>query len=171
MIRSLLDKSTIRATLLLVGLAAFVASAQAQSPLVAQLEIFQVDQQEIGGQFFEQLVEVRSVSPGTLLEYVLTYRNISDQLLAGFEVRSPIPANTFFLAGSDALTVDHQFQVSLDDGETWLDNPPMQSSFDEQGNEVQEEVPASAFTDLRWLIKSALAQQQQVSISYRVVLR
>lgn len=142
--------------------------ALAQSPLAAQLEIFQVQQQVSAGQIYEQLVDVASVSPGTHLEYVLTYRNVSDQTLAGFEIQSPIPLNTFYLAGTVELLAEHQFQVSLDGGETWLEEPVMQTTIDPQGFEVLEEVPARNYTDLLWRISSTLLPQQQLQIRYRV---
>jgi hypothetical protein len=143
----------------------------AQSPLAAQLEIFEVQQLESAGQVFEQLVEVRSVNPGTLLEYVLIYRNVSDQLLAGFEVRSPVPANTYFVAESIDINAEHQLEVSLDGGETWQQQPIMQAVIDDQGLEVMQVVPPAEYTDLRWRILSALSPQQQVQISYRVRVR
>lgn len=145
-----------------------VHTVQAQSPLASQLEIFQIQRQVSAGQIYEQLIEVQSVSPGTQLEYVLTYRNVSDQTLAGFEIRSPVPLNTFYLAGTVELAAEHQFQVSLDGGETWLDEPVMQTVIDQQGFEAVEEVPTRNYTDLLWRISSVLLPQQQLQIRYRV---
>lgn len=139
-----------------------------QSPLVAQLEVFQVQELNIDGEIFEQITDVKSASPGTLLEYVLTYRNVSTQQLAGFEVLSPIPANTTYIADSMQINVDHQLQVSLDGGETWLEEPILQSVIDSEGMEVLETVPVTAYSNLRWQIFSMLAPQEQVRITYRV---
>lgn len=168
---SIIKRRLVRVVLCSIPSLLAINPALAQSPLAAQLEIFQVQQQVSAGQIYEQLVDVESVSPGTHLEYVLTYRNVSDQTLAGFEIQSPIPLNTFYLAGTVELVAEHQFQVSLDGGETWLEEPVMQTTIDPQGFEVLEEVPARNYTDLLWRISSALLPQQQLQIRYRVEVK
>lgn len=96
------------------------------APLQSVLEQFRVEARADGT---EALLPAEAVSPGQVLEYVVTYANQGDRPLSGLNFTLPVPETTVWLPGK---TVPEASAVVLADGQRFslaqfqaLENPPL----------------------------------------------
>ncbi|MEO0548288.1 MAG: hypothetical protein AAFZ91_00085 [Pseudomonadota bacterium] len=147
------------------AIGAFTAStlfgvANAQDALESSLSAFVVSSDDTGK---ETLVETEEIAPGETIEYVLTYKNVSDSALSGIVVSAPVPASTIFVADSASTDTDALFEVSADDGATWA-TPPLTRQTD-NGDEI---IPPAEYDMVRWTPEAAIEAGISWGFEYRI---
>lgn len=162
--------SIARYIVLCVAVLSFSFSAQAQGPLESVLEVFLVEQVSTGNGVEEKLVPVDQAEPGSTLEYVLTYKNISDQNLKGFVIKNPIPANTSYIGSSALSPKGAVFNVSIDYGSTYETAPVIRIVKDENGKDKEIVIPPDQYNSLRWVMQDSLGEGDVMSMRYRVII-
>lgn len=150
----------------------FSLSAMAQEgPLESLLSVYRVVVEEAGdGSTQESLVEAEEALPGESLEYVLSYRNVGDQVLRGFVIKNRIPDNTNYLGETDSANIGSEFLVSIDYGVTWEDVPVTRVVTDSTGAERTIVIPAEQYTNISWNISEDLAPESDFELRYRVTI-
>jgi uncharacterized repeat protein (TIGR01451 family) len=97
---------------------AFAAPAFAGPRITASIaQLREVVEQKDGARA-TRLVPARSVAPGDVVEYVITYRNEGDAPATDAVVEDPIPSGTVYLAGS-ARGEGAEIAFSSDGGKTF----------------------------------------------------
>lgn len=141
---------------------------EVQSPVDAVLEAFLVQVTESAdGTRVENLVPADVATPGDVIEYVVTYENVSESDVVGVIFNAPIPANTTYIDGSAAVSAEAAFEVLITD-EDWQSLPAYKTVVDESGNETRVEATASDYIELRWRINTNMAPETSIRTSYRV---
>lgn len=150
----------------------FSLSVAAQDgPLESLLSVYRVVVEESdNGTSQETLVEAEEALPGELLEYVLSYRNVGDQVLRGFVIKNRIPDNTNYLAETDAADIGAEFLVSIDYGVTWEDVPVTRVITDSTGAERTIVIPAEQYTNISWKVNEDLSPESDFELRYRVTI-
>jgi uncharacterized repeat protein (TIGR01451 family) len=103
------------------------------------------------------LVPARSVSPGDVIQYVLTYKNDGDQPAFGAVLEDPIPKGTTFLANS-ATGENADITFSNDGGKNFA--PPVKLTYEIRlpNGAVERRVATPAeYTHIRWTVKDVPA--------------
>ena len=140
----------------------------AESPIVSSMEAFIVDQDAEGN---EVLREADKALPNQVIEYRLNYANRSAQPINGLAVTGPIPESTVYIADTAATMARTNFKVSIDDGETWEDEPVLRLRKAQNGEMVQVVIPASEYTHVRWNAASPLLAEAEQQYRYRVKIQ
>lgn len=146
-----------------------VSSPVFADPLKSVLEQFLVVSETVKGKTKESLVPVETAEPGSVIEYVLTYTNTSDQPLAGFAIKTPVPTNTSYQADSDKASVKANFRVSIDNGKTF-EEEPVKRTVIENGVAKEIIIPAHEYDAVSWDVKKKLKAEKSMAMRYRVVI-
>jgi uncharacterized repeat protein (TIGR01451 family) len=151
------------------ALSASQASAQGLESMVA----FKVVETAEDGA--EQLIERDTVLPGETIEYALTHANTTEADLNGLSIVGPVPAGTTLNLGHEfsSLPAALEIQADLDpeiEGLEWSTLPAVRTVIDENGNSIEEPVPADAIAAIRWNLESALKGGEAALNTYRVVV-
>ncbi len=141
-------------------------------PLASLLDVYRVDKQVLGdGQLEEQLVSVEEAISGDTLEYVFSYKNVSEQVLSGFVIKNKIPEKTEFLPGSNSANIDSELLVSIDNGASWDTLPVTRVVADSGGEPRTIVIPPEQFTHISWRIAGGLPPEGEFELRYRVVVQ
>lgn len=110
---------------------------------------------------------VESVSPGSTLEYSVTYQNETPASLEQFAIVGPIPAGAHYLAGSQSISQQSVFEVQIgSDG--WAVPPVMREEAGEDGVVRAVKVDPSEYTAVRWRLAAPLAPGASANGAYQV---
>lgn len=155
------------AAALAAALAFSVAQAEVNTngPLVSNLAAMLVTTDTSTGQEVLQLTE--EVVPGDLIEYQITYTNVSQSPIGGVTVTGPMPPNTEYVAGSAAAVSGH-LEVSIDSGNSWEQEPVIRMEKNEVGQLVQVIIEPTEYTHVRWIGADPISPQNSVKYKYRV---
>lgn len=140
-------------------------AAYAEQPLVSRLQALVVTKADDGT---EQFKRADLASPGTVIEYRLSYENVGDDTLNGLVVSGPVPKGARYISGSSTTSTVHDFQVSVDGGATWHSEPLLRTIEGDDGRERTDVVPASEYTGVRWVTQQPLLAQSSQEYRYRV---
>lgn len=116
----------------------------------------------------EVVSPIADVAPGDVLEYQITYTNLSQSRLRDFQVDGPVPDSTDYL-GYAVGAPGASMQVSIDSGETWESEPVTRVIRNAEGRMEQVVIPQSEYTGIRW-IGGSLQAGQTARYSYRVIV-
>tara|TARA_R110002073_G_scaffold98339_4_gene225261 strand:- start:114 stop:611 length:498 start_codon:yes stop_codon:yes gene_type:complete len=163
-------KSILNLLAVLVFAFSLPSIASAQEPLESLMEVFLVEQVQTDDGIEESLVQVDEAAPESILEYVLTYTNTSDQSLNGFIIKNPVPANTSYMADTASSPEGARFLVSIDHGATFESEPVVRIVEDENGNEREVTISPDQYNALEWIVEQPLEAGQQMSMRYRVII-
>lgn len=108
-----------------------------------------------------------TIAPGGVIEYQLSYRNISDEALSDFVILGDVPEATIYIAGGSVDTVPAVFEVSVA-GIGWATPPIVRYVKDEAGALRSVNVPESEFEALRWRLAEPIIPGEEVSATYRI---
>lgn len=145
-----------------------VAKNASPAPLTNTMEAFLVQQNQQGK---EVLVRTNTAAPGDMLEYHLTYSNVSQQDLSGLVVTGPVPANTQYVGKSASRGQGANFVVSIDGGQTFEGEPVKRVVTDAQGRKKTVVIGPEKYTHVRWNLASALKSGMQNTYFYRVAVK
>lgn len=166
MIKKLVIASLFAASAL--GAYSVVAKNASPAPLTNKMEAYLV---QLNQQGKEVLVRTNTAAPGDMLEYHLTYSNVSKQDLDGLVVTGPVPANTKYVGQSASLAQGANFVVSIDGGETFEREPVKRMVVDAQGRKKQVIISPEKYTHVRWNLNTALKSGMQNTYFYRVAVK
>ena len=156
---------------LIIGLFFSLSAMAQEGPLESLLNVYRIEVEEADdGSIQETLVEAEEAAPGESLEYVLTYRNVGDQVLRGFVIKNRIPENTNYLGETDSANIGADFLVSIDYGVTWEDVPVTRVVTDSTGAERTIVIPPAQYTNISWLVNEDLAPESEFELHYRVTI-
>ena len=152
------------AILMLALLPSFATAQDGDAKIVSHIEAFTIAQTEDGA-------EVRgpadTISPGGIIEYEMTYKNISEDPLELFIIRGEVPRSTFYLSGEEDISVPAVFEVSVADL-GWNTPPIVRYVEYEAGILRPVEVSEEEFEALRWRLAEPITPGEEVSATYRI---
>lgn len=160
-----------KAYLVAMLVTAVVASSTAfssDSPLVNRLQAYLVQYDQSGN---EKLKSVNVAEPEQLIEYQLTYENISNAELEGLVITGPIPSSTEYQAKSAKTVVTSELLVSIDGGKTFESEPVKRTVRNAKGQEEVTIIPPSKYTHVRWKANEKLAAKSTQLFAYRVKVK
>jgi len=108
-----------------------------------------------------------TIVPGGIIEYAMSYRNTSDDVLSAITIDGPIPNNTAYVAGSQSVSEAAVFEAQAP-GVDWSVPPLLREEIAEDGTRRTVEVPEGEYTQIRWRVAEALQPGGSVSFVYRV---
>jgi uncharacterized repeat protein (TIGR01451 family) len=160
-----------RASLVFLALsllgAPFALTAQTpESPLASSLAVFVVETTEDGA---EALASRETINPGEVIEYQLTYENVSERPLRQIRAVGQIPAETAFIEGSPVPAGTYPIEYSLD-GVEFAAPPLTYEKVNEDGSTEEAVATPSMYRALRWTIPELAVGEKEV-LHYRVTVR
>jgi hypothetical protein len=144
-----------------------VAFAKA-NPLSTSMEAYTISVNKDGKEVATKSAEA---SPQQLIEYRVTYENKSQGALKGLAVTGPIPAATQYKGGSNTTKISANFMVSIDGGKTFEGEPVKRMIKDANGKTVEQTIPASRYTHIRWTPAAGINAGEKQLYSYRVQVK
>lgn len=156
--------------LVLAGLAlAGTAMAQdgeaaSEAKIESKIAAFTITLDENGN---ERRERATTVSPGGVIEYQLSYRNISGQPLSDFVILGDVPPATYYLSAERLDMPEAVFEVSVADI-GWGAPPLIRYVRDEAGIMRPVKVPEAEFEALRWRLAEPIIPGEEVSATYRI---
>lgn len=145
-----------------------LSAAYADEPIQGAMEAFVV---EVKGDR-ETLTEAKEVEPNQLVEYHLTYTNISETKINGLTVVGPVPEGTSYVSDTANADVAAALLVSIDGGKTFETEPVIRLETKESGEVVEKIVPPEEYTHLKWKAENAISPDGGTQFyTYRVRVR
>ncbi len=149
----------------------FSISILAQSPLQGSMVVSKIAKVK-GADGKEKLLrykDVETARPGETLEYLITYINISKQQLQNIQIIGPIPNTTYFLKNSLQTKNTTEFQVSIDNGLTFV-KPPAKKKVEIDKKVTLVEVTEKEWTHIQCLVPK-LDPAETAVVQYWVVVK
>lgn len=104
--------------------------------------------------------------PGDILLYTLTFSNPTARPMANVQLSNPLPTGLAFVSGSvRASRTDAVVEYSADGGATFSDRPTEIVTID--GQRARRAIPAERYTNVRWVVRGAVAPRSVVTAEYR----
>ena len=118
----------------------------------------------------EQLIETSTIEPGQTVQYDLAYTNQSTEALLDLVINGPIPASTYYLAGTVRNPEGITPLFSADGGETFGTEPITIVTTLEDGSTIRREARPDEYTHIQWQVPS-LKAGSSTHFYYRVQVR
>jgi hypothetical protein len=161
--------NTIASLLVAASLAISATVAVAKSsPIKTQMEAYTISIDKDGNEIASKSFEA---SPKQIIEYRVTYENISKGLLSGLKIKAPIPASTTYKQNSNKTEVASTFMVSIDGGKTFESEPVKRMVKNADGEMVEKIIPASKYTHVSWSPKAGIKANEKQLYTYRVAVK
>ena len=138
------------------------------NPLATKMEAYTISVNKDGKEVATKSAEA---SPKQLIEYRVTYKNMSKGSLKGLAVTGPIPASTHYKGGSNNTKISANFMVSIDGGKNYEREPVKRMVKDASGKMVEKIIPASRYTHVRWIPSAGISAGEKQLYSYRVQVK
>ncbi len=138
------------------------------NPLATQMEAYTISINKSGQEVATKSAEA---SPKQLIEYRVTYENVSQSPLKGLAVTGPIPASTHYKGGSNNTKIASNFMVSIDGGKSFEGEPVKRMVKDANGKMVEKIIPTSRYTHVRWVPGAGISAGEKQLYSYRVQVK
>lgn len=104
--------------------------------------------------------------PGDVLHYTLTFSNPTARAVSNVQLSNPLPAGLAFVVGSVGASRDDAIaEYSADGGRTFSARPTETVTVD--GRAESRAVPADRYTNVRWVVRGAVAPRSVVTAEYR----
>lgn len=146
----------------------FLANAvAADAKVTSTLEAVQVIQAEDGTVDYASAEEA---SPGAVIEYRLTYENVSDEPLDGFVISAKVPPQTIFTGEANGPSQDFLKEVRVA-GIGWATPPVYREITDDTGAVQRVLVGEHEYEGIRWKLSGSFPAGKKVSASYQVKIR
>ena len=116
----------------------------------------------------EVLVPIpKSVNPGDIIEYQITAKNTSKEVLRNVEIKALIPKGTEYIQKSATPTPKPLF--SIDGGKTYS-HEPIKYKVKENGKIVEKVATPDMYTNIKWILPS-LSPLEEVKLRYKVKVK
>ena len=144
-----------KTTAAVLRLAAVAAGLALAAPrIVFSIAQFREVAEQKGGARTTRMVPAQSVSPGDVVEYVLTYANQGDAPATDANIDDAIPKGTTYLANT-ASGEGAEITFSSDGGKTFAPAVKLTYEFRLPSGAVEKRVATPAeYTHVRWTLKS-----------------
>lgn len=136
-----------------------------QSPLQGTMKIYKIV--KIGEKYYQY--DATNAKPGDILEYTITYKNVSQKTLKDIQITGPIPANTYFLKNRFKLEKSKELLASIDGGEQFA-KPPLKKQIKRDGKLFWVEVSEKEWTHICCLV-SQLVPNEIATMKYWVMVK
>ena len=133
--------------------------------LTSKMDAFLVTLNEDGE---EKIVLTDKAQPNDIIEYRLTYDNVSTQPLSELEITGPIPMNTNYIGNSGFTKASSNFLVSIDGGNTFEPEPVKRMVTDKNGKDVEIIISPEKYTAVKWVLISSINPQEEKVFTYRI---
>ncbi|MCC5834067.1 MAG: hypothetical protein JJU20_04980 [Opitutales bacterium] len=140
----------------------FAQEAAPESPLQVQLNAYQFAHGERG----QALTEDSEILPGHIIEYELTYVNVSDESLFKVNAEGAIPEDTVYIGGSATAEEGIEPKYSVD-GTSFSVLPLIIEEENDAGEVVEVEAGPESFRAIRWEIEELIPGASH-TFSYQV---
>jgi len=142
--------------------------AFAKGPVTGEIQAFIVSVTDDGEEVVTKAVEAE---PGHVMEFRIVFTNSGDEDVSGIQVVDPIPQNTRFIPDSHQSDVPAAFEVSIDGGESFENEPVVRIETQTNGRQKEVIVPPEQYTHVRWLAEPTLASNGgKHQFTYRVTV-
>ena len=142
-----------------------MAVAQEGTPSVeSDITAYTITLDEEGSEI-RQLAD--QVVPGGIIEYKLTYKNVSSEALSDFVILGKVPEATDYDSAQSVQEVQAVFEVSVSDI-GWTTPPVIRYEDDGTGIMRPVKVPEEEFEALRWRLAEPISPGEEVSATYRI---
>lgn len=132
------------------------------------MEAYIVSMDKNGKEVVEPTTDTR---PGDLMEYRLTFTNRGESAVSGLDIVDSIPLNTTFIGDSAQSDADSRFEVSIDGGRSFEQEPVKRIETQADGTQKQVVVPPEQYTHVRWVVEEVLdANGGTQQYAYRVIV-
>lgn len=139
-----------------------VIQAQGNEDVTSELTTYRISTDDAGN---ETAVEVSEFQPGDTIEYRLTYTNNTENDISNLVPTLPIPVGVQYLDDTAEPAISSASLSST--GNNFQELPMTREVTQQEGETVEQEVPANEFRRLRWMVDS-LAAQESVTLRARV---
>ncbi len=136
-------------------------------PLTSQMDAFLITVNDKGA---EVLTPAEEAKPKDVIEYKLTYNNVSDNPLQNLIITGPIPHNTVYLGNTNATQINAQFVVSIDGGNTF-ESEPVKRTIEKDGEKVEVIIPPEKYTAVRWIPSEPINANEEQVFTYRIQVK
>jgi uncharacterized repeat protein (TIGR01451 family) len=110
------------------------------------------------------LEPVKTAIPGDVLVYRLRATNLGLGPAREAKIDDPIPSGTVLMPDS----VGKNVHASLDGGKTWQEFPATITRKRDDGQVERVPAPASAYTNLRWMLEDAVPPGGTAEVGFKV---
>jgi len=149
------------------ALAADPAKPQLALTLIAQKEVTVKDAE---GKTKVEFQEVKDVSPGDILKYTVTYKNVGTVEARDGRITDPIPKETAYVSGS-AEGGDAETTFSLD-GKTFQVPPLLKYKIRQaDGTEAEYQATPEMYTHIQWKLLKPVPPGGTGSMSFKAKVR
>src|SRR5262245_14447312 len=154
---------------ILAATAPVLAAAPAPDTAPPRLEVTVAVQREVtrvdvNGRSQVVLEPVKTANPGDVLVYRLRATNVGLTAAREAKIDDPIPAGTVLVPESIGKNV----HASLDGGKTWQVFPATVARKRDDGQVERVPAPASAYTNLRWVLEQAVPPGESTEVGFKV---
>ncbi len=146
-----------------------LAQPAAQKPQLT-LESYLVRVEVKDGKNVEVFEKATGVKPGQVMEYRVKATNPGSKAITNISLDLPIPRTTAYLENTATLSKDAALLASWDFKRSF-GATPLKRKITRDGKTVEELVPASEYTNLRWVIRTPLAAGASFEFKARVKVR
>lgn len=121
----------------------------------------------------EDFVERSSVRPGEVIQYQIRHENGTDDGLSGLVVMAPVPEGVSLALGKETTSIPAVFEVQAEmdpdqDGLEWSTLPATRMVAGTDGQMVEEPLPETAVSAVRWTLTEPLGAGETALNTYRV---
>lgn len=142
--------------------------AQESTPLRSQLKAWLIKHDKQGKEVW---LPADSAKPGDIIQYELTYKNVSDKPIKNLVPQMPIPRNTIYIDKSATSTIPADIEFSIDGGKTFGTPPIYYYVKKSNGEKVRKKATPDMYTNIRWKLKRDLNPQETVKLTLRVKVK
>lgn len=143
--------------------------AFAKGPVSGHIQAYIVS---IDGQGAEKKSEAKVTEPGQIMEFEIVFTNNGEEDVNGVQVVDPIPANTSFISDSHKADVPASFEVSIDGGLTFEEEPVVRIETQTNGTKKEVVISPEQYTHVRWLAQNSLESDGgKHKFAYRVFVK
>ena len=143
-------------------------SAQAENNLQLTNEVFQeVEIKGPDGKIERKRIPAETVIPGTVVYYVITYRNVGQEPAHDIVITNPIPKELEYIS-TFVLKSVADVRVSIDGGKAYDELIRLDVK---DSNGKLRPARASDVTHVRWSIKSNIGPGEEGKVSYEARLK
>ena len=154
------------AVLVLAASLSVAGFAWAKGPVSGEIQAFIVS---VGDDGAERVAPAREAAPGQTMEFRIVFTNNGEESVSGVRVVDPIPESTTYISESHSSDVRADFEVSIDDGESFEKEPVVRIETRADGSQHKVVIPPSEYTHVRWVAREALGPEGgRHSFAYRV---
>jgi len=164
----MVEKRFLALFVLVLGFSVSAALAVDSAKLTGNLEAFRVVVNDEG---VENFVPAENARPNDVIEYRLTYTNTGAEPVQNIFIMDPIPRGMSFVYPSATEPAAGRVEFSIDGGKTYQGWPILVKKTNSEGVEEVVEATPEMVTHVRWVLTDTFQPEEEVTVSYRTVIK